>query len=151
MLPVSSVTTQAHAALTPALGAAAFAILTPLVKVTACRPTFAGLQMLATLMRIACSVVFVLRLAVGRFVPIRIRIYATLCRSGISVHVVYSRGWIVMMSARKLSNAVEKTRQMLLGRNANYTSNKDTIITSLRVDCSTHFTSRHPNPLFYRT
>jgi hypothetical protein len=150
MLPVSSVTTQAHAALTPALGAAAFAILTHLVKVTACRPTFAGLQMLATLMRIACSVVFVLRLAVGRFVPIRTRIYATLCRSGISVHVVYGRGWIVMMSARNLSNAVEKTRQML-GRNANYASNKDAISTSLRVDCLTHFTSGYPDSFVYRT
>ena len=151
MSPVSSVITQAHAALTPAVGAAAFAILTRLVKVTACRPTFADLQMLATLMRIACSVVFVLRLAVGRFVPIRIRIYATLFHSVISVHVVYSRGWIVMISARLLSNAVEKARQMLLGRNANYTSNKDAIITSLRVDCSTHFTSRYSNSCVYRT
>jgi hypothetical protein len=71
---VSSVTTQAHAAPIPAEEVAAFAILTRLVRVTACRPMFAGLQMLATLMPIACSVVFALRLAVGRFVPIRIRI-----------------------------------------------------------------------------
>jgi hypothetical protein len=56
-----------------------------------------------------------------------------------------------MISVRILSNAVEKARQILSGRNANYTSNKDAIITSLRVDCSTHFTSRYSNSCVYRT
>lgn len=74
----------------PAVEAAVFATLTHLVRVTACRPTFAGLQMLVTLMLIACSVVFASQLAVGRFVPMRIRIYATLYRRSISVHVVWS-------------------------------------------------------------
>lgn len=86
----SSVTIQAHAVPIPAAEAAAFVTLTPLVRVTAYRLMFAGLQMVATRMPIACSVVFASRLAVGQFVPMRIRIYATRYRSDISVHVVCS-------------------------------------------------------------
>ncbi len=46
------------------------------------------------------------------------------------------------MTARTFSDVVESTSQMWLGGNGNYTSNKGRIITSLRVNCSTHFTSR---------
>ncbi len=88
MSPYSNVTTPAHAMPTPVVEAVTFVTPTPLVRVTACRPMSAGLQMLVTLMLIACSVAFASQLAMGRFVPRKMRICATLYCSGISVRVV---------------------------------------------------------------